>query len=45
MFVAYIFILFFLYTNHFIFTIMSRIILDEDSAKTALIYNLTHVLG
>ena len=47
MFVAFIFILFFLYTNQlvFIFTIMSRIILNEDSAKTALIYNLRHVLG
>jgi hypothetical protein len=43
MFVAFIFILFFLYTNQlvFIFTIMSRIILSEDSAKTALIYLIT----
>jgi hypothetical protein len=37
----------FLYTNQLVFicTIMSRIIINEDSAKTALIYNLRHVLG
>jgi hypothetical protein len=47
MFAAFIFRLFFIYTNQLVFIvrIMSRIILNEDSAKTDLIYNLRHVLG